>query len=78
MGVVFIMLGYLEVELFLTVLQIQEVMNIVNEIIENDLCVTVKYVAQNKIGTLHGDFSAFDVSQVICDFTDQIKSDTVV
>ncbi|EFO19940.2 alanyl-tRNA synthetase [Loa loa] len=46
-----------------TLEKIEEVMATVNMIIESNLNVTVKYILQNELGSMHKNFSAFDISQ---------------
>uniref|UniRef100_A0A0R3QQ21 Alanine--tRNA ligase n=1 Tax=Brugia timori TaxID=42155 RepID=A0A0R3QQ21_9BILA len=43
--------------------KIEKVMAMVNNIIESNINVTVKYILQEELGSLHKDFSAFDISQ---------------
>ncbi|VDK34559.1 unnamed protein product [Gongylonema pulchrum] len=46
------------------VMKVEEVTNVVNEIIESNLDVTVQYVRQNEVGPVLDSFSTFDISQV--------------
>ncbi|MCP9262171.1 Alanine--tRNA ligase, cytoplasmic [Dirofilaria immitis] len=42
---------------------IEKVTEIVNEVIENNLNVTVKYILKNELGSIRKNFSSFDISQ---------------
>uniref|UniRef100_A0A0R3S5H3 Alanine--tRNA ligase n=1 Tax=Elaeophora elaphi TaxID=1147741 RepID=A0A0R3S5H3_9BILA len=46
-----------------TLEKVEEVMAIVNKIIESNLNVTVKYILQEELGSVHKNFSVFDISQ---------------
>ncbi|KAM3718893.1 Alanine--tRNA ligase, cytoplasmic [Dirofilaria immitis] len=43
--------------------KIEKVTEIVNEVIENNLNVTVKYILKNELGSIRKNFSSFDISQ---------------
>ncbi|VDM09542.1 unnamed protein product [Wuchereria bancrofti] len=47
----------------LTLEKIEKVMAMVNKIIEGNINVTVKYILQEELGSVHKDFSGFDISQ---------------